>query len=261
MRCWKHDLAGIADFLFDLFRQPSDFCARHRKRLKKLFRISQPFQKIPVPLPCPHIYKLGRCGIRILLRLLARQQKMKIIRKHQKRLCLFQVFRVLLLYRHQLINRIKQLLLNPGDGIQFCFRDMLIHQLVHSLCAAVPITICLPDQLIILIEQHIIQRPCIDSDARRNFSDLPAALHPRQNLGKQPLRIPYEMSVPLLQPVLKSIHLLQPKLPILDPAQHMPSAGCSNVNCQIILHITPSFLSVSLCNIRLVRLLHFCLLS
>lgn len=61
-----------------------------------------------------------------------------------------------------------------------------------------------------------------------------APLQPLDHLVKKMIHIPAEMPVPSHDAVLKAMNLLDADLPVLNPAQNVTPARCTNINRQII---------------------------
>ena len=61
-----------------------------------------------------------------------------------------------------------------------------------------------------------------------------APLQPLDHLVKKMFHIPAEMPVPSHDAVLKAMNLLDADLPVLNPAQNVTPARCTNINRQII---------------------------
>ena len=155
---------------------------------------------------------------------------MKIIRDHEDALSPFQVFRVGLFYRHELINCIKDLFLDSGPCIQLILRDHLIYLFVHAFCAAVPVSHRVSQDLVIFIQQHIVNAPCIDAHRNRNLPDLFTFLKTVFDLCKETVHIPAERAVLIVHSVRETVHLFKLHLAVLHAGEHVASAGRANIN-------------------------------
>ena len=159
---------------------------------------------------------------------------MEIIGKHQQPFRLFHVFRFLLFHRHQLINRIENLLLDTGSGIQGILGDDPVNLLIHSFCSSVSVAICIAQYPVLPIKQHIIHRPGINSHGLRHFSRCLAGLQPRFDLFKQPGDIPAQMTILFIHTVFKPVDLFQLYSAVFQMPQNMPAAGSSDIHRKII---------------------------
>ena len=232
----QHNLAGKSYLLGDLRQQVSHLCARHQDGLENLLRISQQIDQLVIPVVGLRVDQLSCGRLGILLHLLSCQQEMEIVRNHQHGLRLCKVLGMLFLYCHQLIDRVENLLLNAGSGVEILGRDQLVNLLVHSLGAAVTVGHRIAQHLILLVQQHKVHTPGIDSQAGRNLVLFRALLHTVFDLGEKLLQIPAEVSVHIGHTVVKAVDLLENHLSVLHMAQNVPAAGGADVDSKIILH-------------------------
>ena len=240
--CRRNDyLTGKSNLCGNLRCQTSKICTRKTNFLEQFSLIAQPIDEIPVPVLCLRIQKLCGGSVGILRHFLSTQQEMQIIRYHQKRFCLLHLFRCLLFYSHQLINRIKWLLLNTGTQIEFLFTDYFINFLIHSLCSVITISNCIPQTLILCIQKHKINRPGIHTDTLRNFSKFRTFFHSGDDLSKQLVHIPGKMPVLHFHSVSETVYFFQNHFACIPVSQDQPSAGSPDIHCKIIFHaILPS---------------------
>ena len=166
----QHHFTGKAHLILHFLRKASHHRPRHVKRPENGALISQSLDQLIIPLLRFRAHQLGRGGVCVLRQLISRQQKMKIIRQHQKLHSLFHVFRLLLFHRHELVDGVEHLLLDSRPGIQLSLRNDGIDLLVHSLRPSVAVAIGISQHVVLFIQQYIVHRPGIDSHALRNLS-------------------------------------------------------------------------------------------
>ena len=123
---------------------------------------------------------------------------------------------MLLLDCHQLVDRIKDRILDTGARIQLLLRNDLVYFLIHALCTAVTIAYGIAEQLVILIEQCKIHAPCVDRHTCGDLADLLTLFDACEDLLKCTLMIPAQMSVLLHHAVLKTVDLLQYDFSVLN---------------------------------------------
>ena len=166
---------------------------------------------------------------------------MQIIRYHQKRFCLLHLFRCLLFYSHQLINRIEWLLLNAGAQIKFLLTDHFINFLIQPLCSVITVSDCITNPLILCIQKHKIYRPGVYADTLRKFSEFRTFFHSGNNLSKQLIHIPGKMPVLHFHSVSETVYFFQNHFSLFPVSQDQSSAGSPDIHCKIIFHaILPS---------------------
>ena len=176
--CGRQDhLAGKSHFFLDLPPQAPQFIPRHPDLLKQPSRIAQLPDQLLIPVLCHRTNQLGRRRIGVLLHLFPGQKKMKIIRHHQQTVRLLQPFWMLLPYRSQLIDRVKDLFLDSCSVVEFFLRDMSIHFFIHALCPAVAVGCRISDTSSLPIQKDIVHRPGINPHAVRDFPQSGALLH------------------------------------------------------------------------------------
>ena len=71
----------------------------------------------------------------------------------------------------------------------------------------ITITVCISQNAILLIQQHIIHCPGVDRHAHRDFAQFLAFLHAVQDLTEQPVHIPQKLSVLMIHAVLETVDL------------------------------------------------------
>ena len=80
---------------------------------------------------------------------------MEIIRYHKHCLCLCKYVLILFFHSHQLINRIKALLLNTGSCVKLCLRYIRIHGFVDVLCSVIPVGNRISNHFVVFIQQEV----------------------------------------------------------------------------------------------------------
>ena len=210
----KNDLALVADLSGDLVREISHDRAGLRDRKEHLCRVSELFDQFIIPVIGVGIYELRRCSVRVLLLLNACQQEVEIIGKHQHCLCGSQNFRLLCLDSHELINCIEDLLLNAGAGIELCLRDNFIYFLVHAGRAAVAVAVGPAAGHIVLVEKHIVDSPCVDAHADRNFAQLFSLFETVLDLREEAVGVPVTVTVNDVHSVLETVDFFQDHLSV-----------------------------------------------
>ena len=155
------------------------------------------------------------------------------------------MLRIIFLYCHQLINGIKALLLDSGAAVKLFFRNDLIYILIHSLSAAVTVSIGFSQYLILFIQKHIIHSPGVNSHRYRDLSQFLTSLHSCLDFLKQRIQIPAQASFPVLHAVFKAPDFLQDHFPVLYMPKHMTATGSSDVYGQIIAFHSPPPFTVS----------------
>ena len=237
--CGRQDDRTVeAHFLLYILRKITDYGSRHGYRTEHLRVISQHIDQLVIPVIGLRTDQLPGRSLCILVHLHACKQEVKIVRDHQDRLRLFQIFRMGLFHRHELIDRIEDLLLDAGPRIQIILRDHFIDFLIHSLCAAVTVSDRIAQDMVILIEQHVIHAPGINSHRYRDLADLFTLLQSVFDLGDQAVHIPAKRTVLIVHSVRETVHFLELHLAVLHAGEHVASAGCADINGQIIfLHL------------------------
>ena len=172
----QNHFTGKAHFLFHFLRKASHHRAGHVERPENGALISQSLDQLIIPLLRFRAHQLGGGGVCVFRQLISRQQKMEIIRQHQKLHGLLHVFRLLLFHRHELVDGVEHLLLDSRPCIQLRLRNNGIDLLVHSLRPSVTVAIGIADYVVLFIQKHIIHRPGVDSHALWNLSRRPAGL-------------------------------------------------------------------------------------
>ena len=100
----------------------------------------------------------------------------------------------------------------------------------------------------VLIKEHIVYSPCVDSYGLRNFANPAADLHALYNPVPEVFQIPAYMAVFLYLFVIEPVDLIQFHLPVFHRTQDMASAGSSDINSQIIcLHVISPFCFSGFC--------------
>ena len=202
---------------------------------KDFGRQAQFFQQFIIPILRLRIDQLRGCRIGIFIDHLPGQQIMQILRNHQEMFCLRQKLRLRLFYRHELIDGIKELLLNPIAAIQLALANHPVDFLVHTTGSAVTISDGIAEQFSLLIQQDEINAPGINGKACRNAVQLPALLYACLYFAEQMFNIPAKMAIFLDQLIFKAIDFFNAYLAVFQPAQNMPPAGGTDINGQIIL--------------------------
>ena len=192
-------------FLLNLRKQLAHFRSGHLQRQKNILRVTQLTDQLLIPLEGIGIHQLCRGTVGILRQLIACQAESKIIRQHQKCLRLFHNLRGLLFHCHKLINRIKNLLLNTGSGIQFRLRQYFRHFRIHSVSTVISVAVSISQNLIFFIQQYIIHSPGVDCHADRKLAQFFAFFHSVQNLTEQPLHIPQKLAVLMIHSVFETV--------------------------------------------------------
>src|SRR5699024_152080 len=136
----QHYLTVKSHLFSDLLLKRPEGRARSVDFLEDPSRKSKTLYELSIPLSSPRIHKLSGSRICVLCRLLSCQQKMKIVREHEKAVSPAQQLRLTLSQGRKLIHGIKQLLLDPGPHIQLLLRHRLIDLPVHPPCPSVSVT-------------------------------------------------------------------------------------------------------------------------
>ena len=143
-----------------------------------------------MPGPGLRVHQTGRRGIGILIELHAGQQKVEVIRDHQEILRPFQQFLFLYLQGFQLINRIKDLFLDPRCVVQLFFANDFANFLVHPGGPAVTISYGLAQFLLLPIKEDEIHTPTINPQRNRYFPLFLAFFQAGKDFGEQIAGIP-----------------------------------------------------------------------
>ena len=250
----EHDSTVESHFFLHFFRKFSDHGPRHGYRAEHFGIVPEHLDQLIVPVICLRAYQLSCRGVGVLIFLHASEQEMEIIRDHQDALRLLQVLRMRLFHCHELIDGIKDLLLDPGPSVQLILGDHLIHFLVHALCAAVTVSHGIAKDPVILIEQHIVNAPCVDGHGNRDLANLFTFFKAIFDLRKKTVHIPAEGAVLIVHPVGETVHLFELHLPVLHAGKHVAPAGCPDINSQIIsVHLLCLLLRLSLSVFIIIR--------
>ena len=145
-----------------------------------------------------------------------------------------QLLRVLLLQSNKLIDGVEVLLLDSGVRIQLFCGDFCLDQAVNAVGTAVPVGDCVADTVATFTQQHKIHRPGIDAYGSGDFAQRFADLQSVQNALPKMLNIPAVMNVAADLTIFKAVDLFQKHSPVLHMPQNMATAGCADVNGQII---------------------------
>ena len=129
-----------------------------------------------------------------------------------------------LLYSHKLVDCIEDLFLDAGPCIQVVLRDNLVHFLVHAFCAAVSVSHRIAEDVVVFVQQHIVNSPCVDPHGYRNLADLFTLFQSVLDLRDQAFHIPAERTVLIVHSVRKTVHFLELHLPVLHAGEHVASA-------------------------------------
>ena len=88
----------------------------------------------------------------------------------------------------------------------------------------------------VFVQKDIVDTPGVD----RHALDLPELterlLQSRHDLAEQTFRVPNQRAVYVVHAVIKPIHFLRAKLSAFFPADDVPSAGRSDIDCYVIFH-------------------------
>ena len=131
--------------------QRTNCFAGHEKRSKQPTGQAKPVQQLAVPFLSGSVDQAGTGGVGVFLLLYAGQQVMKVIRNHQQAVRSLQLFGMLLLQGHKLVNGVEALLLDSGAGIKFSGGDFRLNQAVDAVGAAVPVGDRLTDTTTVLV--------------------------------------------------------------------------------------------------------------
>ena len=235
VRC-RQDDCTVKPYLFLHFLcKVSHYRPRHGYRQEHLRVISQHIDQFIIPVVGLRADQLSRRSLCILVFLHPCEQEVEIIRDHQDCFRLFQIFRMGLFYSHELIDRVEDLFLDACPCIQVILRNNFIHFLIHALCAAVAVSHRIAKNVIVLVEENIIHTPCIDTHGNRDLADLLTLFETVFDLRDQALYIPAQRSVLIVHSVRETIHFFKLHLSVFHAGEHMASAGCTDINGQIIL--------------------------
>ena len=235
MCCRQDDCTVKSNLFLHFLCKISYYHTRHGYRQEHPGVISQHIDQFIIPVVGLRADQLSCRSLRVLILLHTCEQEVEVIRDHQDRLRLFQIFRMGLLYSHELVDRVEDLFLDTGPCIQIILRNNFIYFLVHSLCTAVSVSCCIAQNVVVLIEKNIINAPCIDTHGNRDLADLFTLLETVFDLRDQTLYIPAQRSVLIVHSVRETIHFLKLHLSVFHAGKHMASAGCTDINGQIIL--------------------------
>ena len=251
MRRGQNHLRLEPDLRRDLFRECTHGSLRHGNRAEHLLRDAEHIHQLVVPILRLCTHELRRCRIRVLVLHDPRQEIVQIVGNHQKMFCRRQGLGTFLPDRHKLIDRVEDLLLNPVACVERLLRNRPVDQRIHALRPPIPIGNSIAEQLSGPIEQDKIHRPGVNPDALRNPIQRAAPLQPLDHLVKEMIHIPAEMPVPSHETVLKAMNLLDTDLPVLNPAQNVTPARCTNINRQIIRMLHRLFPPISCLSVLL----------
>ena len=215
--------------------EASDSGAGHGDRPEERGLVSEHADQFAIPCLCDGAYKLCSRRVRVLGHHLPGQKIVEVIGDEQQMLCLPHQFRFVRLDRHQLIDGVEDLLLDPRARIERLRRDDLIYLLIYSLCTMVTIAVGISEYSSFPVKKHIVHRPCIDPHTDRDLPELFAFLQSAQDLFEEHCKIPAEMPVLFHQPVLKTVDLLCADHPVLHMAEDVAPAGSSDIDCKIVL--------------------------
>ena len=219
----------------NLLPQIPKLCARHGNLRKNAFRISQPPDQLPVPFLRLRTHKLCGGGNGVFRGRLSRQQIIEIIGSQKKGFRPLKLPGLPLLQRHELIDGVEALALDPGAGIELLLANDLVNLFLHPSGAAIPVRHGVPDPFSLPVQKNKVHPPGVYAQAYRDFSQLPTPFHSVFDLLKEPFRLPDERAVFARHTVGKPVNLLQHHPAVLSVGQNMTSAGRPYVDRQIIL--------------------------
>ena len=209
----------------------SDACSRHDQLLEDLLRISEHVDQLIIPVFCCRAYKLSCCCLCVFTGLLSCEQEMEIVRYMEKCFCLLQIFRMFLLYCHQLVYSVKDCFLDTGSCVQVFQGNCLVNFLVHTLCTMVTIAYCVSENVIIFVKKYKVNAPGIYTHAYRDLTEFFTFLKTVYDLFEKAVKFPAKLIVFLYHTVLKTIDFFQDHFSVFHMSQNVTSAGCSDIYC------------------------------
>lgn len=136
----------------------------------------------------------------------------------------------------QLIERVERLTLNAGTGIDLGRIHNLVGNSVDAVSAGIAVGDRIANDLVVLVEQHEVNAPGIDTDGGRGLSGL--ILNGAQtcdNMVEQSLNVPAVVAVYALLLVIEAVDLLIGHLTVLDPASKNATARGTDIDRCVML--------------------------
>ena len=226
---------------------------RRQKRPYRRTRAGQRFEqargkiqqtdKVGVPAAALAGNQLCRGSVGIFLHFFPGQQKVEVIRQHQKIPGLFQTGRLQDPVGRQLIDGVEGLLLDASSFVQIALTDAVGNDLIHTFGPAVAVSIAGADRFIVCVQQAVIDRPGIDPHGAGDLAQKAALFHTFQNRGKQGIGIPDPMGLSVghghhLIGIGKAVDLFGNHTGAFHMGKDMPPAGSPYIDCQIVFHFS-----------------------
>ena len=238
MRWDHHNTAVISDLRLYRFREIAENGTRFLQRSENLLRESEHADELIIPVFGLRIYKLAGAGNGIFRGALPGEEEVIIIRRHEKRIRLFKLFRAFLLQSGKLIDSVEYLFCDAGPGIEVFLRDNLIDFSVNLGSSVIPVSDGIPDPFPGFIDQNIVNTPGINPHIGGNFPKLRTLFHSLFDVGKEQVGVPALVAVDFLHSVFEAKDFFQHDLSVFQMAQDVPAAGGADVNRKKILFHT-----------------------
>ena len=143
---------------------------------------------------------------------------------------------MLVLKGEQLIERVERLTLNAGTGIDLGRIHNLVGNFVDAVSAGIAVGNRIADDLVVLVEQHEINAPGINTDGGRSLSSLILdGAQACDNMVEQSLNVPAVVTVYALLLVIEAVDLLVGHLAVLDPASKNATARGTDIDRCVML--------------------------
>ena len=236
VRSGQHDGRGVADLLGDVGRDLAEHGAGHGRLQEDALGDAKAREDLGVPRALLGIEHASGARIGVLVGLDAGQTPVKVIRNHQEGACGLELLGMLVLKGEQLVERVEGLALNTGAGIDLGRVHDLVGDLVDAVGTGVAVGDRVADDLVMLVEQHKVDAPGIDTDGGRSLSGLVLdGAQTCDDVVEQGLDIPAIVSVYALLLVIETVDLLVGHLAVLDPAGKNATARGTDIDRGVML--------------------------
>ena len=232
----QHHGRGVTDLLGDVGRELAEHGAGHGRLQEDALGNTKARKDLGVPRALLGVEHAGSARVGVLVGLDAGQTPVEIVGDHQEGTSCLELLGMLVLEGEQLIERVERLTLNAGAGIDLGRIHNLVGNFVDAVSAGIAVGDRITDDLVVLIEQHEINTPGIDSDGGRSLSGLILdGAQACDNMVEQSLNVPAVVAVYALLLVIEAVDLLVGHLAVLDPAGKNATARGTDIDRCVLL--------------------------
>ena len=236
MRGGQHDLRVEADRRLHGGREAAQRRAGHLQLAEDAAREAELVDHLPVPVLRARVDEVARRGVRVLVRHLAREDEVQVLRHHQEALRLLELLGMLLLERGELVDRVEEHLLDAAAGVELVGGDRGVHKRVRTFRAGVAVGHHVGAGQALLVKKNEVHAPGIDADRGGDLADLLALGDALQRASGERLVVPAVVPVLADLGVVEAVHLFKNHLPVFEVAEDVASRRRPDVNCEMVGH-------------------------